>query len=65
MREILDEKLKRFEELEQHLVDPEVLVDPNRVAAVSREHGSLARLAGKYRKFQKINAEIADTVALI
>lgn len=65
MREMLDENLKRFEELEQQLLDPEVLADPNRVAAVSREHGSLARLAGKYRKFQGINAEIADTVMLL
>ncbi|MDG2409572.1 MAG: peptide chain release factor 1 [Pirellulales bacterium] len=65
MREMLDTKLKRFEELEQQLVDPEVLSDPNRVAAVSREHGSLARLAGKYRKFKEINDEIADTTSLI
>ena len=65
MREMLDAKLKRFEELEQQLVDPEVLSDPNRVAAVSREHGSLARLAGKYRKFKEINHEIADTTSLI
>ncbi|MDE0938513.1 MAG: PCRF domain-containing protein [Pirellulales bacterium] len=65
MREMLDENLKRFEELEQQLLDPEVLADPNRVAAVSREHGSLARLAGKYRKFQGINAEIADIVMLL
>jgi peptide chain release factor 1 len=65
MREMLDKNLKRFEELEQQLLDPEVLADPNRVAAVSREHGSLARLAGKYRKFQEINAEIADTATFL
>ncbi len=65
MREMLDEKLKRFEELEQHLVDPEVLADPNRVAAVSREHGSLARLAGKYRKFKELNTEIAEATLFL
>ncbi|MEC7502315.1 MAG: peptide chain release factor 1 [Planctomycetota bacterium] len=65
MREMLDAKLKRFEELEQQLVDPDVLADPSRVAAVSREHGSLARLAGKYRRFININEEIADTTALL
>ena len=65
MREMLDAKLKRFEELEQQLVDPDVLADPTRVAAVSREHGSLARLAGKYRRFININEEIADTTALL
>ena len=65
MREMLDAKLKRFEELEQQLVDPDVLSDPSRVAAVSREHGSLARLAGKYRRFKHINEEIADTNSLL
>ena len=65
MREMLDAKLKRFEELEQQLVDPDVLADPSRVAAVSREHGSLARLAGKYRRFKQINEEIAETSTLI
>ncbi|MDG2207633.1 MAG: PCRF domain-containing protein, partial [Pirellulales bacterium] len=65
MREMLDEKLSRFEELEQQLIDPEVLANPPRVAAVSREHGSLARLAGKYRRFQELNGEIADAVELV
>ena len=65
MREMLDAKLKRFEELEQQLVDPDVLSDPSRVASVSREHGSLARLAGKYRRFKHINEEIADTNSLL
>ena len=42
MREMLDEKLDRFEELERQLVDPDVLSNAHRLAAVAREHGSLA-----------------------
>ena len=51
MREMLDEKLARFEELEQLMSDPDVLANSNRMAAAAREHGSLAKLATKYRRF--------------
>jgi peptide chain release factor 1 len=60
MRELLEEKLGRFEELERRLVDPVVLTDPDKLAAVAREHGSLKRLAGKYAKFKELADEISD-----
>jgi peptide chain release factor 1 len=60
MRKMLDEKLNRFEELERMMSDPAVQVDSNRMAAVAREHGSLAKLATKYRTFQKLRDEIAE-----
>ena len=41
MRELLDQKLARFEQLEKDLVNPEVLSSPARITAVAREHGSL------------------------
>jgi peptide chain release factor 1 len=56
----LEEKLKRFEELEQQLLDPEVLTNPARLTAVAREHGALAKLATKYRQFKKLNAQIRE-----
>jgi peptide chain release factor 1 len=60
MRELLEQKLARFEELEQKLVDPEVLSNGSRLAATAREHGSLARLARKYRRFKELVVEIAE-----
>jgi peptide chain release factor 1 len=60
MRKMLDEKLNRFEELERMMSDPAVQIDSNRMAAVAREHGSLAKLATKYRTFQKLRDEIAE-----
>ena len=60
MRDQLDAKLSRFEELERALVDPAVLGDPSRLSAVAREHGTLARLALKYRQFVALEREIAD-----
>jgi peptide chain release factor 1 len=60
MRELLDKNLARFEQLEKDLVDPEVLMNAARLTAVAREHGSLAKLAIKYRHFKELNQQIAD-----
>ena len=60
MRKLLDEKLRRFEELEKQLLDPEVLASPVRMSALMREHGSLAKLATKYRRLKQLNNQIAE-----
>ena len=65
LRKTLDDKLARYEELEKQLVDPDVLSDPARVAAAAREHGSLGRLAKKYRRFKSLNQQIAEAQELI
>ena len=57
---MLDEKLNRFEELERQLGDPIVLANSARVGAIAREHGSLAKLATKYRRFKQLNQQIAE-----
>ncbi len=60
MREMLDKKLARFEELETAMMDPEVLGNSAKMAAVAREHGSLAKLVNKYRKFKGTLDEISE-----
>lgn len=60
MREMLDEKLTRFEQLEKDMADPAVQSDSNKIAAVMREHGSLAKLATKYRRFKELLGEIEE-----
>ncbi|MCR9120506.1 MAG: peptide chain release factor 1 [bacterium] len=60
MREMLDAKLDRFEELEKMLVDPEVLSVSSQAAAVAREHGSLAKLATRYRRFLGVAGELNE-----
>jgi peptide chain release factor 1 len=65
MRELLEAKLARFEELEKDLVNPEVLGNPARLAAVAREHGSLGKLANKYRRFKKVRAQIDEAQQMI
>jgi peptide chain release factor 1 len=65
LREDLDNKLARFEELERQLVDPAVLANSALVAAAAREHGSLAKLAKKYRRFKVLNIEVAEAQEMI
>ena len=60
MREMLEEKLSRFEELERQLVDPEVLGDSTKMAAVAREHGSLSKLAAKFRRFKQVVEQLEE-----
>ena len=60
MREKLEEKLSRFEELEAMIIDPEVLANSQQLARVMREHGSLMRLASTYRNFKKVIDEINE-----
>ena len=65
MREQLDQAFARFEELERQLVDPAVLASSARLSAVAREHGSLAKVATKYRRFLKLNAQIAEAMEML
>ncbi len=65
MRKMLEEKLARFEELERQLSDPEVLGNAQKMAAVAREHGSLAKLASKFRQFKKTQKQFAETKEMV
>ncbi len=65
MRKMLEEKLARFEELERKMSDPQVLADSSRMAAVAREHGSLNKLAMKYRRFKNLCDEIAELTVML
>jgi peptide chain release factor 1 len=65
MRDELEKALARFEELERSLLDPAVLANPARQSAVYREHGSLAKVATKYRRFKGLNAQIAEALEML
>src|SRR5271154_5654041 len=64
LREMLEEKLERFEQLEQQLLDPAVQSNSPLMASVAREHGSLAKLANKYRRFKQLNQEVAEAAEM-
>jgi peptide chain release factor 1 len=65
MRDLLDEKLARFDELEKQLLDPAVLSNSSQLPVVARERGSLAKLAMKYRHFKGLNAQISDALQMV
>ncbi len=60
LRSQLEQKLARFEELEKSLVDPAVLADQQKLSATAREHGTLARLALRYRQFVALERQIRE-----
>ena len=65
MRKLLEENLRRYEELDKLLVDPAVLTDSLRLSAIAREHGSLAKMAKKYRRFKDLNAQITEALEML
>jgi peptide chain release factor 1 len=65
MRDLLEKNLLRFEELERQLLDPGVQSSPARMSAVAREHGSLAKVATKYRRFKKLNSQITEAQEML
>ena len=56
----LEQKLARFEALERSLIDPVVLADQPKLSAVAREHGTLAKLALRYRHFTLLERQISE-----
>ncbi|MDR2642247.1 MAG: peptide chain release factor 1 [Planctomycetaceae bacterium] len=65
MRKLLDSTLKRFEELECLMTSEEVLCDSLKMQRVAREHGMLAKLATKYRRFRQISDQIAEAKLML
>jgi peptide chain release factor 1 len=65
MRDLLDQKLARFEELDRQLLDPAVMSNSAQMAAVARERGSLAKLATKYRQFLDVEKQIKEADEMI
>ena len=60
MREDLEKQLVRFEELEKQMSDPDILAQGSKLAQIAREHGTLAKVATKYRRFKQLVAEIEE-----
>jgi peptide chain release factor 1 len=64
IRDQLEQKLGRFEELERMMSDPVILADSTKMANCAREHGGLSKLAHKYRTYKKMSDDIKDLKAM-
>ncbi len=64
VRDELQAKLDRFEALENLMSQPETMADSSKMAAVAREHGTLAKLANKFRTYKKMTDDLAGLVEM-
>jgi peptide chain release factor 1 len=55
----LELKLKRYEELEQQLQDPEVMADVDRLLEIQREFGGLQKVALQVREYHELEENIS------
>ena len=58
-------KLKRYEELERQLADPDVLANVSRMVAIQREYGGLAKVAIPVREFNGLLDDIQTARELL
>ncbi len=65
MRDELDKKLARYDELEHMMNDPAVQANGQLIASVARERGTLAKLVMKYKRFKDLNAQIAEALQMV
>ncbi|MCA9080539.1 MAG: peptide chain release factor 1 [Planctomycetaceae bacterium] len=58
----LQEKLRRFQELESQLQDPEVLSNVSKLVEIQREYGGLRKVAEQVRRFNSLldDIEVAE-----
>ncbi len=58
MNEALQGRLKRFEELERLLADPEVLSDPRQVRGYAKEHSLLKPVVERIRQLEQVQVQL-------
>ena len=61
----LDPIIRRYEEIESAMADPEVVVNYEKVQTLAKERASLEELVGIARHYRELLEEIADLEALI
>src|SRR5438067_1730505 len=68
-RHPVDDKLQeieqKFDRLTDDLGNPNVLADPARIAAVSKERAQLEPLVDAWRDYKKVRGEVRDHEALL
>ncbi|MDB5390368.1 MAG: peptide chain release factor 1 [Planctomycetaceae bacterium] len=62
---ILQAKLKRFEEIERMLVDPEILADSQKSMALQKEHGGLGKVARSVKQFNDLTEAVENAKTLL
>jgi peptide chain release factor 1 len=63
--EKLQADYQRFLEIEQALLDPDIVADAFRASALSRERGTLAKLAIPYGRYLELSRQVDEAEALL
>ncbi len=61
----LESVVARFQEVEARLADPQLAEVPGEFRKLSQEHAQLQELVAEYRRFKKLNADIASSWELL
>jgi peptide chain release factor 1 len=56
---------EKYQEIERHLSDPEVLRDQERYQKLAREHAELTPLRQAFRRYQQMGKELEDNQAIL
>ncbi len=60
MKDMLEEKLSRYRELNMQMQDPAVQADSYQISKIAREHGSISKIALKYKRFKEVLEQISE-----
>ncbi|MBL8824965.1 MAG: peptide chain release factor 1 [Planctomycetia bacterium] len=59
----LEETLKKYQELEAQMADPDIMTDGLRYSKIAKEHGTLAKQVKPYQKLKQLVAEVEALTA--
>ena len=65
MFEKLQADYQRFLEIEQLLLDPEIVADPNVATALAKERGTLAKIAIPYGRYLELSRQLDEAEQLL
>jgi peptide chain release factor 1 len=63
--EKLQADYQRFVEIEQQLLDPEVVTDPNKATTLAKERGTLAKIAIPYGRYLELSRQLDEAEQLL
>src|SRR5215467_2115823 len=61
MFEKLEEIEKKYEELTEQLVDPQLLADQSKYTRAAKQHRDLDEIVAKFREYRDLERSIAET----
>lgn len=61
----LEDLLRRFEEIEAEMLNPDIMNDQNRYRKLMKEHSDLSDIVEKYKEYRATQASIEDSLIML